>query len=67
MENTGTKMFSRKFLSRLIWPLVMEQFLAMTVGACDTIMVSSVGEAGVSGVSLVDQLGQLVIQLFPLA
>lgn len=64
MENTGTKMFSRKFLSRLIWPLVMEQFLAMTVGACDTIMVSSVGEAGVSGVSLVDQLGQLVIQLF---
>lgn len=57
-------MFNRKFLSRLIWPLVLEQFLAMTVGACDTIMVSSVGEAGVSGVSLVDQLGQLVIQLF---
>ena len=64
MENTGKKMFNRKFLSRLIWPLVLEQFLAMTVGACDTIMVSSVGEAGVSGVSLVDQLGQLVIQLF---
>lgn len=42
----------------------MEQFLAMTIGACDTIMVSSVGEAGVSGVSLIDQLGQLVIQLF---
>ncbi len=42
----------------------MEQFLAMTIGVCDTIMVSSTGEAGVSGVSLIDQLGQLIIQLF---
>ncbi len=58
------KMFSKNYISRLIWPLVAEQFLAMTIGACDTVMVSSVGEAGVSGVSLVDQLGQLVIQLF---
>ena len=41
-----------------------EQFLAMTIGACDTVMVSSVGEAGVSGVSLIDQLTQLFIQLF---
>lgn len=57
-------MFSKNYLSKLIWPLVAEQFLAMTIGACDTVMVSSVGEAGVSGVSLVDQLGQLVIQLF---
>ena len=57
-------MFSKNYISRLIWPLVAEQFLAMTIGACDTVMVSSVGEAGVSGVSLVDQLGQLVIQLF---
>ncbi len=36
----------------------------MTIGACDTVMVSSVGEAGVSGVSLIDQLTQLFIQLF---
>ena len=57
-------LFSRKDLSRLILPLVAEQFLAMTIGACDTVMVSSVGEAGVSGVSLIDQLTQLFIQLF---
>lgn len=57
-------MFTRKYLNRLIWPLVAEQFLAMTIGACDTVMVSSVGEAGVSGVSLVDQLSQLALQLF---
>ena len=58
------QLFSRKDLKRLIFPLVAEQFLAMTIGACDTVMVSSVGEAGVSGVSLIDQLTQLFIQLF---
>lgn len=57
-------LFTKKDLRRLIFPLVMEQFLAMTIGACDTVMVSSVGEAGVSGVSLIDQLTQLFIQLF---
>lgn len=56
--------FSRTYLNKLIWPLVAEQFLAMTIGACDTVMVSSIGEAGVSGVSLIDQLSQLMIQLF---
>ena len=57
-------LFSKKDLKRLILPLVAEQFLAMTIGACDTVMVSSVGEAGVSVVSLIDQLTQLFIQLF---
>ena len=57
-------LFSKQDLRRLIFPLVAEQFLAMTIGACDTVMVSSVGEAGVSGVSLIDQLTQLFIQLF---
>lgn len=58
------KFFTSRYLNTLIWPLITEQFLAMTIGVCDTIMVSSVGEAGVSGVSLIDQLGQLIIQLF---
>lgn len=57
-------LFSKQDLRRLIFPLVAEQFLAMTIGACDTVMVSTVGEAGVSGVSLIDQLTQLFIQLF---
>jgi len=57
-------LFTKKDLHRLILPLILEQFLAMTIGACDTVMVSSVGEAGVSGVSLIDQLTQLFIQLF---
>ena len=64
MEQNTKPLFNRKYLNRLIWPLIAEQFLAMTIGACDTVMVSSIGEAGVSGVSLVDQLGQLALQLF---
>lgn len=62
-------LFSKKELRRLILPLVLEQFLAMSIGACDQIMVSSIlvdGERGiaVSAVSLIDQLGQLFIQLY---
>ncbi len=56
--------FSKKYLTRLIYPLIAEQFLAMMIGACDTVMVASIGEAAVSGVSLIDQLSQLMIQLF---
>lgn len=57
-------MFSKKDLRNLILPLVLEQMLAMTVGLVDTVMVSSVGEAAVSGVSLVDMLNQLMINIF---
>ncbi len=49
-------LFPRKALVTLIVPLVAEQFLAITIGACDTLMVASIGEAGVSGVSVIDQL-----------
>ena len=45
-------------------PLVIEQVLAITVGLADTMMVSSVGEAAVSGVSLVDMLNVLIINIF---
>ena len=38
--------------------------LAMAVGLVDTVMVSSVGEAAVSGVSLVDMINQLMINIF---
>ena len=53
------RMFSGTDLRRLIVPLVIEQVLAVTVGMADVIMVSSVGEAAVSGVSLVDLVNVL--------
>lgn len=33
-------MFSRKDLQRLIIPLIVEQFLSITIGMADTVMVS---------------------------
>ena len=49
---------------RLVIPLIIEQILAVTIGMADTIMVSSVGEAAVSGISLVDTLNILLINVF---
>lgn len=56
-------LFSNKDLKKLIIPLIMEQALAITVGMADTMMISSVGEAAVSGVSLVDMFNNLIISV----
>lgn len=50
----NNRLFSRKDLVRLIIPLIVDQFLQVAVGLSDSIMVARVGEAAVSGVSLVD-------------
>lgn len=57
-------LFTRKDLIRLIVPLIIEQILAVTIGMADTMMVSSVGEAAVSGISLVDTVNILLINVF---
>jgi len=56
--------FSNRSLWLLIWPLVVEQLLQITLGMADIAMVSSIGEAAVSGVSLVDQINILLTQIF---
>lgn len=55
-------LFSNSELYNLLWPLVVEQLLNVLVGMVDVVMVASLGEAAVSGVSLVDSLNQLLIQ-----
>ncbi|MCF0122279.1 MAG: MATE family efflux transporter [Lachnospiraceae bacterium] len=55
--------FTNKALVNLIIPLMVEQFLIVFVGIVDSIMVASVGEAAVSGVSLVDTIFILLISL----
>ena len=57
------KLFTRQDLRKLIVPLIFEQTLAITVGMADTVMISSAGEAAVSGVSLVDMFNNLIISV----
>lgn len=48
----------------MIIPLIVEQFLQISVGLMDSVMVASIGEAAVSGVSLVDSVFILFINVF---
>ena len=63
---TGKKeiSFSNRELVMLIAPLLAEQFLAILVGLADSLMVSSVGDASISAVSLVDSISNLMIYIF---
>lgn len=64
MEQRKRYLFTNRDLTRLIAPLIVEQILAVTVGMADTMMVSSAGEAATSGVSLVDMINNLIINVF---
>lgn len=56
-------MFTRTQLFKLLAPLIVEQILTVLVGMADVVMVAAVGEAAVSGVSLVDSISILIIQI----
>ncbi|MEF9916320.1 MAG: MATE family efflux transporter [Lachnospiraceae bacterium] len=65
MEHQKKKyLFDNKALAALMIPLIIEQALAVLVGMADSIMVASVGESAVSGVSLVDNIMVLLINIF---
>lgn len=57
-------MFTNKQLAKLLLPLLVEQTLSIFVGMADTVMVSSLGDAAISGVSLVDMVCNVLISLF---
>jgi putative MATE family efflux protein len=63
-EEIKNPMFTRKQLVNLILPLAGEQLLAVTIGLSDTMMVANVGEAAVSGTSIIDAINVLLIQIF---
>ena len=64
MSEKRERLFSNGDLRRLIVPLVVDQVLVRTVGMVDTMMISSVGEAAISGVSLVDMINMLINAVF---
>ena len=57
-------MFTNRMIRSLLLPVVLEQLLNSIMGTADTMMVSNVGSAAISAVSLVDSINILVIQAF---
>ena len=57
-------MFSKRQLLNIVIPLIISQVLSVAIGMEDSIMVSSAGEAAISGVGLVDSINQMLVYLF---
>lgn len=57
-------MFTKKQLWALLIPLMVEQILNSLMGTADTMMVSNVGSAAISAVSLVDSINTLILNIF---
>lgn len=61
---SNNRMFSNKDLRKLIIPLFLEQLLMALVGMADVFVIGFVGEAAVSGVSLVNSFNTIFLNLF---
>lgn len=60
----GELIFSRKDIIKITIPTFFQQVFEFMIGMINTIMVSSAGEAAVSGVSLVNTLDNVLIVFF---
>ena len=58
-------LYTNTDLCKLLVPIIVEQLLSCLMGTVDTMMVSNVGSAAISAVSLVDSINVLVIQALP--
>ena len=57
-------MFDKKLFLKLFWPVLIEQVLTTTIGIVNTMMVSGLGIAAISAVSIVDSLNYVIMNLF---
>ena len=57
-----THLYSNTDLRKLLIPIIIEQLLSSLMGTVDTMMVSNVGSAAISAVSLVDSINILVVR-----
>lgn len=60
----GGYLFDRKALLILFAPLVVEKILEYALGMVDSLMVSFVGEAAISSVSLIDSVMTVLLSVF---
>lgn len=57
-------MFSNRDLKKLLIPLAIDQLLNTMMGTVGTLVVSNLGSAAISAVSLVDSINILIVQAF---
>lgn len=63
LQRENGRLFSRRDIAMLLIPLIVEQLFTALMGTADTMMVARVGDAAVSGVSLVDSINNLVLMM----
>ena len=63
LKDKQQMMFSRRQLAAIMFPLLLQNLLSITIGMVDSIMVSNKGEAAFAGVSLVNSLDTVFVTL----
>ena len=57
-------LFDNKKMAALFIPLAIDQLLNSFMGTVDTLVVSNLGSAAISAVTLVDSINILIVQAF---
>ena len=63
-EQKKKHLFTNRQLAALLIPLALDQLLNSFMGTVDTLIVSNIGSAAISAVSLVDAINILVVEAF---
>lgn len=64
MKENKKHLFTNKQLAALLIPIAFDQLLNSFMGTVDTLVVSNIGSAAISAVSLVDAINILIVQAF---
>ena len=62
--DTQKHLFDNRKLAALLIPLAIDQLLNSFMGTVDTLIVSNLGSAAISAVTLVDSINILIVQAF---